>query len=421
MKALSKLKAEEGIWMTDVPEPEVGHNDLLIKIRKTAICGTDVHIYNWDEWSQKTIPVPMVVGHEYVGEVVGIGQEVKGFKIGDRVSGEGHITCGHCRNCRGGRTHLCRNTTGVGVNRPGCFAEYLVIPAFNAFKIPDNISDDLASIFDPFGNAVHTALSFDLVGEDVLVSGAGPIGIMAAAVAKHVGARHVVITDVNEYRLELARKMGITRAVNVSKENLTDVMAELGMTEGFDVGLEMSGAPPAFRAMLDTMNHGGRIAMLGIPPSDMFIDWTKVIFKGLFIKVPLTAPQLNNVRRWYKSEKQDAIESLEKYSLQNAVKYEYFYDKWVSVTDVLDMIPLKVEAPEEYVNKHRQVELKDTAYYYFLNVSDYRGVGEEKPYEFARSEVKDLLVNQKRVSFMEQVKNDLYQQAVSKKKIIYNY
>ncbi|MBK1759287.1 MAG: alcohol dehydrogenase catalytic domain-containing protein, partial [Escherichia coli] len=194
-----------------------------------------------------------VVGHEYVGEVVGIGQEVKGFKIGDRVSGEGHITCGHCRNCRGGRTHLCRNTIGVGVNRPGCFAEYLVIPAFNAFKIPDNISDDLASIFDPFGNAVHTALSFDLVGEDVLVSGAGPIGIMAAAVAKHVGARNVVITDVNEYRLELARKMGITRAVNVAKENLNDVMAELGMTEGFDVGLEMSGAPPAFRTMLDTM------------------------------------------------------------------------------------------------------------------------------------------------------------------------
>ena len=284
MKALSKLKAEEGIWMVDAPEPEVGHNDLLIKIRKTAICGTDVHIYNWDEWSQKTIPVPMIVGHEYVGEVVGIGQEVKGFKIGDRVSGEGHITCGHCRNCRGGRTHLCRNTIGVGVNRQGCFAEYLVLPAFNAFKIPDNISDDLASIFDPFGNAVHTALSFDLVGEDVLVSGAGPIGIMAAAVAKHVGARNVVITDVNEYRLGLARKMGVTRAVDVSKESLHDVMNELGMTEGFDVGLEMSGAPPAFRTMLDTMNHCGRIAMLGIPPSDMSIDWNKVIFKGLFIK-----------------------------------------------------------------------------------------------------------------------------------------
>lgn len=284
MKALSKLKAGEGIWMTDVPKPELGHNDIMIKIRKTAICGTDVHIYNWDEWSQKTIPVPMVVGHEYVGEIVAIGQEVKGYKIGERVSGEGHITCGHCRNCRGGRTHLCRNTTGVGVNRTGAFAEYLVIPAFNAFKIPDNISDELAAIFDPFGNAVHTALSFDLVGEDVLVSGAGPIGIMAAAVCKHVGARNVVITDVNEYRLDLARKMGVTRAVNVSKENLTDVMSELGMTEGFDVGLEMSGAPPAFRAMLSTMNHGGKIAMLGIPPSDMAIDWNQVIFKGLFIK-----------------------------------------------------------------------------------------------------------------------------------------
>ncbi|MDC9620366.1 L-threonine 3-dehydrogenase [Xenorhabdus sp. XENO-7] len=284
MKSLSKLKPEEGIWMADVPTPELGHNDVMIKIRKTAICGTDVHIYNWDDWSQKTIPVPMVVGHEYVGEVVAIGQEVKGFNIGDRVSGEGHITCGHCRNCRGGRTHLCRNTTGVGVNRAGAFAEYLVIPAFNAFKIPDNIPDELAAIFDPFGNAVHTALSFDLVGEDVLVSGAGPIGIMAAAVCKHVGARHVVVTDVNEYRLDLARKMGVTRAVNVSKENLTDVMKELGMTEGFDVGLEMSGAPQAFRTLLNTMNHGGRIALLGIPPSDMAIDWNQVIFKGLFIK-----------------------------------------------------------------------------------------------------------------------------------------
>ena len=284
MKALSKLKAQEGIWMTDVPVPELGHNDVMIKIRKTAICGTDVHIYNWDEWSQKTIPVPMVVGHEYIGEIVAIGQEVKGFNIGDRVSGEGHITCGHCRNCRGGRTHLCRNTIGVGVNRSGCFAEYLVIPAFNAFKIPDNIPDELAAIFDPFGNAVHTALSFDLVGEDVLVSGAGPIGIMAAAICKHVGARHVVITDVNEYRLDLAKKMGVTRAVNVSKENLIDVMKELGMTEGFDVGLEMSGAPPAFRTMLNTMNHGGRIALLGIPPSDMAIDLGQVIFKGLFIK-----------------------------------------------------------------------------------------------------------------------------------------
>ncbi|MFZ4211856.1 L-threonine 3-dehydrogenase, partial [Pantoea endophytica] len=278
MKALAKLKAEEGIWMVkDAPIPEPGHNDLLIKIRKTAICGTDVHIYNWDDWSRKTIPVPMITGHEYVGEVVGMGQEVKGFAVGDRVSGEGHITCGHCRNCRAGRTHLCRNTVGVGVNRQGCFAEYLVIPAFNAFKIPDNISDELAAIFDPFGNAVHTALSFDLVGEDVLISGAGPIGIMAAAVCKHVGARHVVITDINDYRLDLARKMGVTRAVNVAQENLRDVMAELGMTEGFDVGLEMSGAPPAFRTLLEVMNHGGRIALLGIPPGEMSIDWNQLI------------------------------------------------------------------------------------------------------------------------------------------------
>lgn len=284
MKALSKLKAETGIWMTRVAKPKVGHNDLLIKIRKTAICGTDMHIYNWDDWAQATIPVPMVVGHEYVGEVVDMGAEVRGFNIGDRVSGEGHITCGHCRNCRAGRVHLCRNTVGVGVNREGSFAEYLVIPAFNAFKIPDNISDDLASIFDPFGNAVHTTLSFDLVGEDVLITGAGPIGIMAVAIAKHVGARHVVITDVNPYRLELAEKMGATRAVNVTEENLEDVMLDLGMTEGFDVGLEMSGVPSAFNSMLNNMNHGGKIAMLGIPPSDMAADWSQIIFKGIVLK-----------------------------------------------------------------------------------------------------------------------------------------
>ena len=284
MKSLVKLKPEPGIWLTDTDKPTMGHNDLLIKIKKTAICGTDIHIYNWDEWSQKTIPVPMVVGHEYAGEVVDIGQEVKGFSLGDRVSGEGHITCGHCRNCRGGRTHLCRNTVGVGVNRAGAFAEYLVIPAYNAFKLPDEISDDLAAVFDPFGNAVHTALSFDLVGEDVLITGAGPIGIMAAAVAKHVGARHVVITDINEYRLDLARKMGATRAVNVSKEDLNDVMSDLGMTEGFDVGLEMSGVPIAFTSMLDSMNNGGKIAMLGIPGKNMAIDWSQIIFKGLTIK-----------------------------------------------------------------------------------------------------------------------------------------
>ncbi len=251
MKALSKLKAEEGIWMTDVPQPELGHNDIMIKIRKTAICGTDVHIYNWDEWSQKTIPVPMVVGHEYVGEVVAIGQEVKGFSIGDRVSGEGHITCGHCRNCRGGRTHLCRNTVGVGVNRPGSFAEYLVIPAFNAFKIPDNISDELASIFDPFGNAVHTALSFDLVGEDVLVSGAGPIGIMAAAVCKHVGARHVVITDVNEYRLELARKMGGHRQRLIDFRHARQQRAAPGRRHHIDLRRRVFGLQGA----IETLRH----------------------------------------------------------------------------------------------------------------------------------------------------------------------
>lgn len=284
MKALAKLKAEEGIWMTDVSEPELGHNDIKIKINKTAICGTDVHIYNWDDWSQKTINVPMVVGHEYSGEIVEIGKEVRGYKIGDRVSGEGHITCGYCRNCRAGRTHLCRNTFGVGVNREGAFAEYLVIPAFNAFKIPDNIPDEVASIFDPLGNAVHTALSFDLVGEDVLITGAGPIGIMAAAICRHVGARYVVITDINDYRLDLARTMGATRTVNVSRENLKDVMDELGMVEGFDVGLEMSGSPQAFNSMLENMNHGGKISMLGIPPSHMTIDWNNVVFKGLFIK-----------------------------------------------------------------------------------------------------------------------------------------
>ena len=284
MKALAKLKAEPGIWMTETAVPEIGHNDVLIKIRKTAICGTDMHIYQWDEWSQATVPVPMVTGHEYAGEIVALGSEVRGYEIGDRVSGEGHITCGHCRNCRAGRRHLCRNTEGVGVNRPGAFAEYLALPAYNLFKLPDEISDDLAAIFDPFGNAVHTALAFDVVGEDVLITGAGPIGIMAAAVIRHIGARHVVITDVNDYRLALAERMGATRTVNVSRESLKEVMAELDMHEGFDVVLEMSGVPSAVEQMLDVINHGGKIAMLGIPPGEMAIDWTKVIFKGLTIR-----------------------------------------------------------------------------------------------------------------------------------------
>ncbi len=285
MKALIKSKSEEGIWITnDAPKPDMGVRDVMIRIHKTAICGTDVHIYNWDEWSQKTIPVPMVVGHEYFGIVEKVGSEVEAFKPGDRVSGEGHLTCHFCRNCRAGKRHLCRNTVGVGVNRPGSFAEFLVIPAENVYAIPDNISDDLAAIFDPYGNAAHTALSFDLVGEDVLITGAGPIGIMAAAIAKHVGARHVVITDVNDYRLDLAKKMGATAAVNVAKDDLKQVMQNLGMTEGFDVGLEMSGNGRAFRQMLDTMNHGGKIAMLGIMPGEQAIDWSQVIFKGLIIK-----------------------------------------------------------------------------------------------------------------------------------------
>ncbi len=284
MKALVKAERAPGIWLKDIPEPALGPNDVRIRIGKTAICGTDMHIYAWDAWAQKTIPVPMAVGHEYSGEIVELGSEVQGLAVGDRVSGEGHITCGYCRNCRAGRRHLCRNTVGVGVNRPGCFAEYLVIPAFNAFKLPDSISDEVASILDPLGNATHTALAFNLVGEDVLITGAGPIGIMAAAIARFVGARHVVVTDVNDYRLELARRMGASRAINVGRESLDDTMKSLGMVEGFDVGLEMSGNPSAFRDLLRTMHHGGSVALLGIPPGDTAIDWNEVIFKGLVIK-----------------------------------------------------------------------------------------------------------------------------------------
>jgi threonine 3-dehydrogenase len=284
VRALVKAKAEPGIWMQDVPVPEIGPNDVLIKVRKASICGTDIHIWNWDAWSQKTIKVPMVIGHEFMGEIAKLGAEVTGFQVGDRVSGEGHITCGHCRNCRAGKRHLCRNTVGLGVNRQGCFAEYVALPAFNVFRVPKEIPDDIASFFDPLGNAVHTALSFDLVGEDVLITGAGPIGVMAAAISKHVGARHVVVTDLNPYRLELARKLGATRAVDVRSETLGDVMRSLGMTEGFDVGMEMSGNDRAFRDMLAVMNHGGRVAILGIPPNEVSIDWNQVIFKGLMLK-----------------------------------------------------------------------------------------------------------------------------------------
>lgn len=284
MKALVKAKAQEGIWMEDVPTPEVGPNDVLVKVNKTAICGTDIHIYNWDDWAASTIPVPMHVGHEFAGEIVEFGTEVKGLNIGQRVSAEGHITCGHCRNCRAGQRHLCRNTEGIGVNRPGAFAEYISVPATNICPLPDGVSDDLASILDPLGNAAHTALSYDLVGEDVLITGAGPIGIMAVAIARRAGARHIVITDVNDFRLGLAAQMGASRTVNVANQNLRDVMADLHMTEGFDVGLEMSGVPAAFSSMLDTINHGGKLALLGILPKDTGIDWNKVIFKGLEIK-----------------------------------------------------------------------------------------------------------------------------------------
>jgi len=270
--------------MQDVPVPEFGPNDVLIKVRKASICGTDIHIWNWDAWSQKTIKVPMVIGHEFMGEIAKLGAEVTGFQVGERVSGEGHITCGHCRNCRAGKRHLCRNTVGLGVNRQGCFAEYVALPAFNVFRVPKEIPDEIASFFDPLGNAVHTALSFDLVGEDVLITGAGPIGVMAAAISRHVGARHVVVTDLNPYRLELARKMGATRAVDVRTQTLGDVMQSLGMTEGFDVGMEMSGNERAFRDLLSVMNHGGRVAILGIPPNEVSIDWNQVIFKGLMLK-----------------------------------------------------------------------------------------------------------------------------------------
>ncbi len=284
MKALVKSKAEVGIWMEDVPEPEIGPNDLLIKIRKTAICGTDIHIYKWDEWAQRTIPVPMVVGHEFVGEVAQVGSHVRGFEVGQRVSGEGHITCGYCRNCRAGRRHLCRNTEGVGVNRMGAFAEYICIPAFNAFPIPDNIPDEVAAFFDPFGNAVHTALSFDVIGEDVLITGAGPIGCMCVAICRYVGARHVVVSDLNPYRLNLARQMGATLAIDPREMSPLEAMKQIGMKEGYDIALEVSGAPAALAQMFEAVNHGGRIAMLGIPPKGTGIDWDQVIFKGLQIK-----------------------------------------------------------------------------------------------------------------------------------------
>jgi threonine 3-dehydrogenase len=284
MKALVKAKREVGLWMEDVPEPKIGPKDVLVKVKKTAICGTDLHIYKWDAWSQRTINTPMTIGHEFVGEIVEIGNEVDDWKVGERVSAEGHIVCGECRACKAGKRNLCPNTVGIGVNRTGCFAEYVSIPQTNLWRVHPSVSDEIASIFDPYGNATHTALSFDMVGEDVLITGAGPIGCMAAAICRHNGARNVVVTDVNDYRLTLAQRLGADRVVNVSRESLKDTMDDLGMTGGFDVGLEMSGSPQAFAQMLDNMYNGGRIALLGLIPSGTAIDWDKVIFKGLFIK-----------------------------------------------------------------------------------------------------------------------------------------
>ena len=284
MYALVKRKAERGLWLEKAPIPEIGINDVLIKIKKTSICGTDVHIYNWNSWAQKTIPVPITIGHEFVGEIAEVGANVKGFMVGERVSGEGHLVCGACRNCLAGKRHLCKFTQGVGVNRDGAFAEYLAIPATNVWRCSPDIPDDIVSCFDPLGNAVHTALSFDLIGEDVLITGAGPIGVMAAAICRHVGARHVVVTDMNEYRLDLAKKMGATRVVNIAKENLTDVIKQLGMKEGFDVGLEMSGNSKALEGMVSNMHHGGKIALLGIQEPGTIIDWDQVVFGCLTIK-----------------------------------------------------------------------------------------------------------------------------------------
>jgi threonine 3-dehydrogenase len=284
MKALVKKYAKPGIWLDEVPKPEVGMHDVLIKVKKTAICGTDVHIYNWDEWSQKTIPVPMATGHEFVGEVAEIGNDVHDVEIGDLVSAEGHVVCGKCRNCLAGRRHFCKDTSGIGVNRPGAFAEYISVPRQNVWKCDPSIPLDVLSCFDPLGNAVHTALKFSVLGEDVLITGAGPIGIMATAVVRHAGARHVVVTDINPYRLDLAKKMGASVVVDVRNREIKDVMKELGMQEGFDVGLEMSGNGKAFSDMLDTMFHGGKIALLGIHGPDTKIDWNSIVFNGITIK-----------------------------------------------------------------------------------------------------------------------------------------
>ena len=284
MKALVKKLPERGIWLENVPEPNVGTNDVCVRITHTAICGTDLHIYDWNEWAQRTLDLPLVIGHEFCGIVEEIGPGVTHYKPGDRVSGEGHITCGYCRNCRAGKRHLCQKTIGIGIQRAGCFAEYLVLPETNVWPIHMDIPSEIAAFFDPFGNAAHTALSYEMVGEDVLITGAGPIGIMAVAICSFVGARNIVITDMNDFRLELARKMGATKTINVKNERIGNVYSELNMTSGFDVGLEMSGSPDAFRDMLENMYHGGRIALLGLLPKSTQINWDDIIFKGLHVK-----------------------------------------------------------------------------------------------------------------------------------------
>lgn len=328
MKALVKSKATEGIWLEEVPVPTISPNDILIKVKKTAICGTDVHIYNWDEWAKNRIPVPLVIGHEFVGTIAQIGSEVKGYQIGDRVSGEGHIACGYCRNCRGGRAHICRKDISLGVTRNGAFAEYVALPATNAYRIPDAIPDKIAAILDPFGNATHTALSFPLLGEDVIITGAGPVGMMAVAVAKHAGARFIAISDINEYRLSLAKKMGATIAFNPNDMSMASVMNNLGMTEGFDIGLEMSGNPRAFNEMLSVMNHGGKISLLGFLPSETTIDWNALILKGLLLKGIFGREMYDT---WYKmvTMLQSGVD------LNPIVTHEFSIDKFQEGFDVM--------------------------------------------------------------------------------------
>lgn len=328
MKALVKSQSEEGIWMQQVPEPDMGINDVLIRVNKTAICGTDIHIYDWNEWAQSTISVPMVVGHEFVGEIVEVGDNVNDFTAGQLVSGEGHVVCGRCRNCMAGRRHMCAHTSGIGVNRTGAFAEFISLPMANVWVHNPDIDRRVAAIFDPFGNATHAALQYDLLGEDVLITGAGPIGCMAGAICKHAGARHVVVTDMNPYRLDLAIKMGATRAVDVSKESLTDVMEDLEMKEGFDVGLEMSGSEAAFNQMLTSLSHGGKVSMLGLPSNEMRIDWNRVVFNMLTIKGIYGREMYES---WYKM----AVMIQNGLDLSPVITHEYDIDDFQQGFDVM--------------------------------------------------------------------------------------